>query len=398
MSVELPLGSPEFWADPYPTWAALRSDDPVCWWETAGAWVVFGHEQAAEVLRDDEGFSPSRRYWEHHVEAPPEEKSLHDRVFESGLFHLDHDDHVRLRRLVMKAFTPRGVEDQRSYIEAQVDHLLDGREPGQPFDLTQGLAVPLPARVIGHLLGVPDEDAGRFKRIADSMIRGLDPAVFDQVKDEIDRDLAELIDVLDRTIEVVEGSGADTLVARLLAVEEEGDRVSRDEMVALVMTLLVAGSDTTVHAISLGALSLLQHPEVLRRLLADPSQWDAAVTELLRYSFIGSGVVRYARSARMLGGHEIAQGAMVIINLSAAHHDPSVFVDPTDLDLDRDNSQAILFGVGSHYCIGAALARLEVATVLRRFFERFPDTTLAGEPTWGDHLVLRGLKHLPVVL
>lgn len=398
MSVELPVGSAEFWADPYPTWAALRDDQPVFWWEVAGAWVVFDHGHALEVLRDDEGYSPSRLYWQHHVEVAPEEKSLHDRVFESGLFHLDHDDHVRVRRLVMKAFTPRGVEDQRAYIEAQVDRLLDGCEPGRPFDLTQGLAVPLPARVIGHLLGVPDEDAGRFKRIADSMIRGLDPAVFDQVKDEIDRDLAELVDVLDRTIEVVEGTGADTLVARLLAAEEEGDRLSRDELVALVMTLLVAGSDTTVHAISLGALSLLEHPDVLARLLGDPVQWDAAVTELLRYSFIGSGVVRYARSPRTLAGHEIAKGAMVIINLSAAHHDPSVFPDPTEVDLDRDNSRAILFGVGSHYCIGAALARLEVGTVLRRFFERFPAARLDGPPTWGEHMVLRGLKHLPVRL
>ena len=247
--------------------------------------------------------------------------------------------------------------------------------------------MPLPARVIGHLLGVPDEDSGRFKRIADSMIRGLDPAVFDEVKDEIDRDVAELVEVLDRTIEVVEGTGADTLIARLLTVEEEGDRLSRDELVALVMTLLVAGSDTTVHAISLGALSLLEHPDVLARLLADPSQWDAAVTELLRYSFIGSGLVRYARSPRTLAGHEIAEGAMVVINLSAAHHDPAVFPDPTALDLDRDNSRAILFGVGSHYCIGAALARLEVATVLRRFFERFPGTTARrarrpGATTW----------------
>jgi cytochrome P450 len=398
MSVDLPLGSPEFWADPYPTWAVLRDEQPVFWWEVAGAWVVFDHAHALEVLRDDEGYSPSRMYWEHHVELPREEKSLHDRVFESGLFHVDHDDHVRLRRLVMKAFTPRGVEDQRAYVEAQVDRLLESCEPGQPFDLTQGLAVPLPARVIGHLLGVPDEESGRFKRIADSMIRGLDPAVFDQVKDEIDRDVAELIEVLDRTIEVVEGSGADTLIARLLAVEEQGDRLTRHELVSLVVTLLVAGSDTTVHAISLGALSLLEHPETLARLLADPTQWDAAVTELLRYSFIGSGIVRYARVPRTLAGHEIAAGAMVVVNLSAAHHDPSVFPDPTTLDLGRDNSHAALFGVGAHYCIGAALARLEVATVLRRFFERFPDATRDGTPTWGDHLVLRGLKHLPVRL
>jgi cytochrome P450 len=397
VTAELQLGSPEFWADPYPTWAELRAEAPVHWWEVGQAWVVLDYEHVAAVLRDDEHYSPSRRYWEHYVDAEPDAQSLHDRVFETGLFHVPHDDHVRLRRLVMKAFTPRGVEDQRAYVEGEVDRLLAGRGPDGTFDITAGLAVPLPARVIGHLLGVPDEDCDRFKTIADAMIKGLDPTVFDASRAEIDASVAELIDVIDRTIASLDPD-RDTLLGRLVRVEEEGDRLSHDELISLVVTILVAGSDTTVHAISLGALSLLQHRSVLDELLAEPERWDAAVMELLRYSFIGSGVVRYVREPTTLAGHPLDRGAMVILNLSAAHHDPAVFAEPTSLDLDHDLQRAILFGVGSHYCVGAALARLEVATALRRFFERFPDAALDGEPTWGDHLVLRGLKHLPVRL
>jgi cytochrome P450 len=370
----------------------------VFWWPVASAWVVLGHEAAVGVLRDDDSFSPSRRYWSQHVEVPVDQQSLHDRVFERGLFHVGHDDHVRMRRLVMKAFTPRGVEQQRAYVQGQVDALLDGLAPGDRFDVAAELAVPLPARVIGHLLGVPEEEHGRFKAIADSMIRGLDPTVFEQIRDQIDEAVAELIDLLDRTIADLEGTDADTLLTRLLAVEEEGDRLSREELVSLVVTLLVAGSDTTVHAISLGALTLLRHPDALAELRTRPDRWAAATDELLRFSYIGGGLVRYARRDTTLGGHAVEQGAMVIVNLAAAHHDPAVFAEPTRLNLDRDLGPAVLFGAGSHYCIGAALARLEVSVTLRSFFERFPAAVPDGEPTWGDHLVLRGLTSLPVRL
>lgn len=397
MSVELPLGSAEFWADPYPAWAQLRDEHPVFWWETAAAWVVLDHEHALAVLRDDERFSPSRAYWSGYVEPDPDTRSLHDRVFETGLFQVTHDDHVRLRRLVTKAFTPRGVEDQRAYVEEAIAGLLAGRLAGDRFDLAAGLAEPLPARVIGHLLGIPEEESGRFKAIADSMIRGLDPMVLDDISDEIDRDVAELIGLLDRTIDHLDPTD-DTLLSRLLAVEEEGDRLSREELTSLVTTLLVAGSDTTVHAITLGALALLRNRGALDRLLDGSEDWEDAVSELLRFSYIGSGVVRYARYTSTIAGHEVAAGSMVLLNLAAAHHDPAVFESPAELDLDRDNGPAFVFGAGSHYCIGAALARLEVSTALRGFFERFPTAHLDGDPTWGDHLVLRGIKRLPVVL
>ena len=396
-SVDLPLGDPDFNADPYPLWSELREQGPVVFWEGAGAWLVLDHAHVLEVLRDDDHYSPSREYWEHY--RPPDRQSLraYDKAFETGLFHVTHDDHVRLRRLVMKAFTPKGVEAQQPFIEAEVDRLLAGRQPGDAFDVVEDFAELLPPRVIAYLLGVSEDETARFKTIADNMIRGVDPVMLATHADEIDEAVVELIELVDRTLASLDPD-ADVLLARLRSVEEEGERLSHDELFSLVATLLVAGSDTTVHGIALGALSLLRNPTQRDLVLGDPERFQSAVTELLRYSYIGHGLVRYARSDTTLAGHEISKGAMLIVNVGAAHRDPFVFEAPDTLDLGRDLASAFVFGAGAHYCIGAALARLEIMGALQTLFCRFPRMELAGEPVWGDHLVLRGMKRLPVRL
>jgi cytochrome P450 enzyme len=396
-SVDLPLGDPGFNADPYPRWAELRAEGPVVWWDVAGAWLVLDHAHALDVLRDDEHFSPSREYWEHYTPPDLDTMGPYDRIFASGLFHVAHDDHVRLRRLVMKAFTPKGVQAQQPFIEAEVDRLLDGHRSGDSFDVVEEYANILPAQVIAHLLGIPENQTSRFKTIADNMIRGFDPVMLASCADEIDEAVVELVELVDRTLESLDPD-ADVLLARLRSVEEEGERLTHEELLSLVATLIVGGSDTTVHAIALGTLSLLENPRQRDLLLGDRERLSSAVTELLRYSYIGNGIMRYAREPATLAGHVIERGAMVIVNLGAAHHDALVFDAPATLDVRRDVAAAFVFGAGAHYCIGAALARLEIIGALHGLFSRFPQVELAGEPVWGDHLVLRGMQHLPVRL
>jgi unspecific monooxygenase len=388
---------PAFSRDPYPTWAAQLADGAVQWLDDYQAWLVLGHAEAHRVMRDDEHFTPSRMHWEHYVEPDPGALTVYERIFQTGLFHVDHDDHVRLRRLVMKAFTPRGIEQQRQYVEAQVALLLDGFEAGMVVDLAKGLAEPLPARVIGHMLGVTEAETERFKHLADIILKGVDPVALAENADEIDAALLEMVELLDDTI-AAQAPDADNLLTRLLTVEEQGDRLTRDELESLVVTLLLAGSDTTVHAIALGALSLLEHPDQRERLGLDQARWVEVVDELLRFSYIGKGQVRYCRRATTLGDQAIQRGAMLVVNVGAAHHDPAVFDAPAELDVGRDTGATFPFGVGAHFCLGASLARAEISVALQRFFERFPDAELAGPPEFGTHLVLRDVAHLPVRL
>jgi cytochrome P450 len=386
---------PAFSRNPYPVWAELLTRGAVQWDDEYACWLVLGHAESHQVMRDDEHFSPSRMDWQHYIAPDPGRQSFFEQLFETGLFHVTHDDHVRLRRLIGKAFTPRGVEQQRDYVETQVAELLNLMPSGTTVELAKGLAEPLPARVIGHMLGVVEADTERFKHLADVMLKGVDPVAFMKAADEIDDALREMVALLHRTIDR-QPPDADNLLTRLLAVEEEGDRLSSRELESLVVTLLLAGSDTTVHAIALGALSLLENHEQRDLLLAEPEVWPHAVDELLRYSSIGKGQVRYCHRATTLGDQAIEKGAMLIVNLGAAHHDPSVFDCPTVFDVERDTALTFPFGVGNHYCVGASLARLEITVALQRFFERFPHAELAGTPEFGTHIVLRDVAHLPV--
>jgi cytochrome P450 len=392
---------PELDRDPYPRWAELRQRDGLWWLPDIGAWAVLDHALALEVLRDDEHFSPSRTYWEHYEPPTGTEPTPNERLEANGLFHVGHDDHVRLRRLVTTAYTPRGIEAQRPYVESEVERLLAGRVAGDRFDLAIGLAEPLPARVIGHMLGVRPEKTARFKKVTDQAIAALDPTVAARDDGVLDRAILEFEAVLRETIDEQRTDpdrGDHNLLLRLLDAEADGERLTEAELMSLVVTLLMAGSDTTVHAITLGALSLLEQPDQRAALGDDPKVWEDAVTELLRYSYIGKGLVRFARADTELHGRPIRAGAMLFVNLGSAHHDPAAFDEPDRLRVDRDLSAAFPFGVGAHYCVGAALARLEVGTVLRMFFERFPDARLDGEPEFTSHVFLRGLAHLPVIL
>jgi cytochrome P450 len=392
---------PSFNRDPYPLWADLRAREGLWWMDDVGAWVVLDHALAGAVLRDDEHYSPSRTYWEHYEPPVSAVPTPNERLEATGLFHVGHDDHVRLRRLVSAAFTPRGIEAQRPYLESEIDRLLDGLRPGDPFDVATGLAEPLPARVIGHMLGVRPDRTARFKKVTDRAITALDPTVAGNDDGVLDAAILEFEEVLRETIDEQRTDpdrGDHNLLLPLLDAESDGERLTEDELMSLVVTLLMAGSDTTVHAITLGVRSLLSHPDQRASLGHDPKSWEEAVTELLRYSYIGKGLVRFARRDTELDGRSIRAGAMLFVNLGSAHHDPAVFDEPDRLRLDRDLSAAFPFGVGAHYCIGAALARLEVGTAMRMLFERFPGVRAAGEPEFTSHFFLRGLAHLPVTL
>jgi cytochrome P450 len=386
--------APEVMADPYPYYRRMRDEDPVHW--NDWVWLLTRHADVAELLRD-ERFSADRRKSDRFVQPPPERRR-------PGLSMLvsDPPDHTRLRNLVNKAFTPRVVERLRSRIEAISSDLLDRAEAArsETTDLVTDFAYPLPVIVIAELLGVPARDRLRFQEWSAILVRGLDPvATFDSDLQERVLDARDaLFDYLDGIIAQRRRQPDDDLITRLIAVQEQGDTFSHNELLVMCNLLLVAGHETTVNLIGNGVLTLLEHPDQLERLRRDPGLARTAVEELLRYTSPVQWTGRVATEVIELDGRTIQPGQTVIGVLAAANRDPEVFADPDRLDLGRDPNPNLSFGRGLHFCLGAPLARLEAQVALPMLLERFPLMRVAGEPEMRPTMVLRGLSHLPVAL
>jgi cytochrome P450 PksS len=297
--------------------------------------------------------------------------------------------------LVSQAFTPRLVEQLRPRVQALADRLLDRVRGRGHVDLIRAYALPLPTTVIAELLGVPAADRRQFHRWSSALF----PASRWGLMLAIPNALA-LFHYLRRQVRRCRADPRSDLLSALARVEEAGDTLSEEELVAMASLLLVAGHETTVNLIGNGTLALLQHPDQLARLRGDPSLLPMAVEELLRYaSPLESAMERYAREDVAVAGVTIPRGEMVGPVVASANRDERQFANPDRLDLTRDPNPHLAFGLGTHFCLGAALARLEGQIALGTLLRRFPDLRLAVPPRelrWRPGLVLRGLEALPV--
>src|SRR5215211_1222759 len=400
------LASPQFKADPYPFYARLRAEAPV--WRTTlpdrrVAWLVTRYEDVARMLKDDTFAKDKLNAMD------PEQRSKTPWVpgflkpLERNMLDLDDPDHVRLRALVSRAFTPRLIERLRGRIESLCEELLDAMERERKrkggTDLVADYALPLPATVIAELLGVPAEDYAKFHRWSNrlvsvssgrDMLRALPAAL------AFTRYLRKLIDR--RRLDPRED-----LITALVQAEEAGDKLTEDELLAMAFLLLVAGHETTVNLIASGTLALLEYPEQADALRNDPSLAKPAVEELLRYtSPVEMATERYPREAVEIEGTTIPRGELVLAVLGSANRDERHFEDPDLLDLTCDPNRHLAFGRGGvHHCLGAPLARMEGQIAISAFLRHFPRARLAVAPEslrWSRGLVLRGLKRLPLVV
>jgi cytochrome P450 len=318
--------------------------------------------------------------------------------FADSILDADGDDHTRLRKLVSRAFTVRRVAALRPRVEEITTALLDrlaGLE--EPVDLVAEFAYPLPITVICELVGVPEADRPawhRWSTVLMTMDRDAVPVVS-----------REMIDHIHDLIARRRGEPADDLLTALVQVQEEdGDRLSADELVTMVLTLVIAGHETTAHLISNATLALLTHPDELALLRADPDLWPGAVHELMRWcALVSIARVRYAAQDVQLGGVTIRKGEVVQPVLASANHDPREYAEPDHLDVTRRPAGRgeghVGFGHGFHYCLGAALARQEAEVALRALVERFPGLALAtDEQEWVPAPGIRRLARLPVRL
>ena len=388
---------PEFHANPYPFYARLRKDDPVHL-SPMGFWVLTRYDDVAMVLRDPRfgraGFHPMLAAGQARAATP-------DPLPPSMLFQ-DPPDHTRLRALVNKAFTPRVVEAMRPHIQDLVDGLLDRVLPTGRMDIIEDLAYPLPVTVICEMLGVPVTDQAAIRQWSADLARSLD-AIGPQADVEVQERGAQarhaLAEYFRTQIPERRRQPRADLLSALIAAEEQGDRLTERELLAMCVLLFVAGHETTVNLIGNGILALVHHPDELRRLRADQALIPSAVEELLRYD---SPVQRTARIPSVdvdIEGHTIRQGTMVVAAIGAANRDPAHFPDPDRLDLTRRDNRHLSFGFGIHFCLGAPLARLEAQVAIGTLIRRAPRLQPATEAlVWRESSTLRGLKALPVTV
>ncbi len=401
------LCSQAFKQDPFPTLDRMRQLGPVIRARLplfGTVWLATTYDAARDLLRDHRRFvqSPAtagNRWMASILRWLP--RTL--QPLSTNMLMRDEPDHRRLRHLVDRAFRVRSVEALRPRLEVLADEAADGlaRQASRAthgVDLLAHFARPFPLAVICELLGLPPEDRPKFTRWAAGIstsssllgillgLRGLGKTMR-YLRDEIGRQAEH---------------PREGLLAALIQAEEAGDRLSEDELVAMVFLLLAAGHETTLHQITGSVLMLLDHGEQLRELTADWSLAECAVHELLRHlSFAQLSKPRFAREAVTFRGQPIRRGQLLFACLAAANGDPAVFEDPERLNLRRQPNPHMAFGDGIHYCLGATLASVELEIALRRLFTRFPNLQLAvprSRVDFSRRPGTRGLVSLPVKL
>jgi cytochrome P450 len=391
---------PAFRTNPYPTYHRLLHEDPIHQgpFET----LVFSrYADCVSILRDARSSSDARNSAAFQQEG---NDALVDTTEEQVLgvqpfLFLDPPDHTRLRGLVSKAFTPRVVEALRPRVQEIVDELLGRVRRRDQIEVIEDLAYPLPVQVICEMLGVPAEDHVTFRAWSRELARSLDPedVLPPEVQERRRRTIESFADYFRSLIERRREDPREDLLSCLIAVEEEGDKLSPEELLSTCILILVAGHETTVNLIGNGLLALLRHPDQLHLLRLDPSLAKTAVEEVLRFDPPVQMTGRTALEDMEVGGATIRRGQQSILLLAAANRDPSVFAKPDEFDIGRRDNPHLAFGFGIHYCLGAPLARIEGEVALTTLVRRFQGLQLRVErPEYKENIVLRGLAALPV--
>lgn len=392
--LDIDLTDPSVRADPYPLYARLREQAPVCRMRVGvlDFWMLTRYDDVVAALRDERLTHDFRKVPRADVQVLRLLGPLNRHMLNS-----DPPDHTRLRALVHKAFTARFVEDLRPRIESLTGQLLDRVASQGRMDIVADYALPLPVTIIAEMLGVPVSDRERFQRWSAALVEfGGAWSVLRALPSGW-----ALLRYIRRLTILRRRRPENDLISALVAAEEDGEKLSGQEVWAMVGLLLLAGYETTVNLIGNGTLALLKNPEQMNTLRGQPSLMPVAVEELLRYD----GPLNWAPPRWTLGditirGVTIPKHAAVGLGLAAADRDPVQFDRPDELNLAREPNRHIAFGQGIHYCVGAPLARLEAQIAFTTLVRRFPDLRLAVPPTtlrWRRSVPLRGLESLPVV-
>ncbi len=397
-AVGVDLLTPERVADPYPTFAQLRQEQPICYNEHYRAWFIHRHDDLLAALKDPRFSSERiRPVFEHKLsEDQRRERAPTYRILGEWMVFRDPPDHTRLRKLVSRAFTPRAISLWQPRIIEVVDSLIAELAPLGHMDLIRDFAYPLPAVVIAEMMGVPPEDRDLFKDWSDDLMvlvfgaRGITGR-----RQRAQSGLLELSEYLGGLVRRFRSAPEENLIHTLIRAQEGDDTLTDDEIVGTCILLLFGGHETTTNLIGNGMHALLAHPDQLERLRAGGTgeYLRQAIEEILRFDGPSKMQVRMAASDISVGDQLIRQHDMVYLVQAAANRDPEVFASPDRFDLQRNPTDHVGFGFGLHYCLGAAVARLEGSIALEALARRLPDLRPGAEgPKWQPTLISRGMS------
>jgi len=376
---------PSFFQNPYPAYDEMRAKGHCFFWQEYGHWCFPGFDDVNGLLRD-------RRFGCQIGDRTGE--SALGRFEKNSLLELEPPAHTRLRRLVNRAFVSRQVERQRSTITKLAHRLIDGFEPDGQVNLLSAYAEVIPLVVICELLGVPTEMAGQLLSWSHKMVAIYEHGRNEAVDQAAEEAAAEFETFIKREIDCKRKNPADDLLTELIQVEEAGDRLDHDELVATCILLLNAGHEATVHGIGNGVKCILENNVDVARWFATGETTKILVEECLRFDAPLHMFTRYALQDLTYKGRNFARGDVIGLMLGAANRDSRKFSNPHLFDPERGGTGHVTFGAGIHFCVGAPLARLELEIALPVLFERLPELHLAEEPVYASRYHFHGLDRL----
>ena len=394
------VDDPSFIADPYPVLGALREATPIFWNESSKQWVLTRFADVHETLRH-RGLGRAYTHLYTHAElgrSEPDPRWADFHRHEAwSLLCLEPPDHTRLRRLVAKVFTPRAVAALRPNIEGYSNELFDRCRQLGTFDLLADYAQPYSVAVICSMLGVPRADTQLLLDWSHAIVKMYELSTTDEVRAAANQAAGEYIAYTRELIADKRANPDGLLVSELVRVEDEGDTLTEDEIVSTTMVLLEAGHEATVNTLGNGVRALMKHPAEWARLVAGEVDAKTAIEELLRWDAPLQLFERWVLEPDVeIAGQRFDVGDEVVMLFGAAERDPRRFDDPDRFDVGRGDTAHIGFGGGIHFCVGAPLARQELAVSLEGLVARFPNLTLSEEPEYHPTFVIRGLNRLLV--
>ena len=392
-SFDLEKLTPEFYANPYPTYRALREHQPVKLMPN-GSWFLTRYDDLVAAYKNTKTFSSDKKK----EFAPKYGASLLYEHHTTSLVFNDPPAHTRVRRLIMGALSPRAISGMEPDLIALVDRLLDGLAIKGKVDLIDDFAAAIPIEVIGNLLDVPQDEREPLRDWSLAILGALEPVVAPDVFARGNKAVKDFLAYLEGLVarrRAKPGNPDRDVLTRLIQGEDNGERLTEKELLHNCIFLLNAGHETTTNLIGNGLVALLAHPAEKQRLIDNPALIKTAVEEMLRFESSNQLGNRMTVEPFELGGVAMPAGTPVTLCIGAANRDPAQFADPEHLDIGRTPNRHLAFGTGAHQCAGMALARLEGAVAISRFLARFPDYALSGEPVRGGRVRFRGFLSVP---
>jgi cytochrome P450 len=388
--------TPEFYADPYPIYRALRENEPVKRLPN-GSYFLTRYDDLVSAYKNTKLFSSDKR----REFAPKYGDSLLYEHHTTSLVFNDPPAHTRVRRLIMGALSPRAIAEMEPYLITLVDRLLDRLAAKDDVDLIEDFAAAIPIEVIGNLLDVPHDEREPLRDWSLAILGALEPVISPEVfarGNKAVKDFLGYLEVLVEQRRAKPGNPQHDVLTRLIQGEDNGERLTARELLHNCIFLLNAGHETTTNLIGNGLVALSENLSQKSRLIEQPDLIKTAVEEILRFESSNQLGNRMTTEPIELGGVALPAGTPVTLCIGAANRDPAQFSDPEHLDIGRTPNRHLAFGTGAHQCAGMALARLEGAIAISRFLARFPGYALKGEPVRGGRVRFRGFSSVPCVV